>query len=199
MPELPHDAIARGAGRDIGLLIGATRDEALVQLVLGAAEFDDERVDRQMARAGLDDVAIKKYQASLDGLSPREMVARLRSDVNFRVNGLRLAETRAALGGAPVYHYDFAWGSPALGGIGASHCVDVPFVFDVLADPHAKTVLGDTAPQSLADAMHAAFTRFVTGGSPWEPFDASQPTMVFDATGAHVERAILAVADEVIP
>jgi para-nitrobenzyl esterase len=199
VPELPHDAIARGAGRDVGLLIGATRDEALVQLVFGNADFDQARADRHLARAGLDDAAIARYKAANPGLSPRDLVARLRSDVTFRVNGVRLAQTRAALGGAPVYHYDFAWRSPALGGIGASHCVDVPFVFDVLDDPHACTVLGDAAPQSLADAMHAAFVRFVKGEAPWPAFDDTKPTMVFDEAGAHVEHDVLAVAESVLP
>ncbi len=199
VPELPHDAIARGAGKDIGLLIGATRDEALVQLVFGKAEFDAERADRHLARGGLDAAGIAKYKAANSDCSPRELVARLRSDQTFRVNALRLAETRSAVGGAPVYHYDFAWKSPALGGIGASHCVDVPFAFDVLRDSHAHTVLGEAAPQALADEMHAAFVRFVKGGRPWPAFDASKPTMVFDEAGAHIEHDLLAVADELLP
>lgn len=199
VPEQPHDAIDRGEGRDIGLLIGATREEALVQLVFAKAEYDEARADRHIVRAGVSADDLGTYKASLDGLSPREMVARARSDAAFRVNGVRLAATRAAVGGAPVYHYDFAWRSPALGGVGASHCVDVPFAFDVLGDSHAHTVLGSAAPQSLADEMHSAFVRFVKGEAPWAPFDDTKPTMVFDEKGAHLEHDVLAVADRVFP
>lgn len=199
VPELPHAALATGVSPDVPLLVGATRDEALVQLVFAKSEFDDGRADRHLARAGLEGARLVRYKASLAGLSPRDMVARARTDATFRVPGVRLAKTRLTASAAPVYHYDFAWGSPALGGIGASHCVDVPFVFDVLDDAHARTVLGGSAPQSLADAVHEAFVAFAKGEVPWPSFDEADATMVFDGNGARVEHDVLGVADEAFP
>jgi para-nitrobenzyl esterase len=62
------------------------------------------------------------------------------------------------------------------------HCLDIPFVFDVLDDRHARLVAGDRAPQVLADRMHAAWVSFVTDNDAgWTPFSVgSRPTMVFD-------------------
>ncbi|MDP1795323.1 MAG: carboxylesterase family protein [Acidimicrobiales bacterium] len=196
VPELPHDAIARGEAAEVGLLIGATRDEARPLFLLTGQKFDDDRMRRHLGRTGLDDAAIAAYRAALPGFAPWEVMARARSDTTFRLPGLRLARAR---GGAPTFHYDFAWESPALGGVGAGHCVDVPFVFDVLGDAHAKTVLGDSAPQSLADTVHAAFVAFVKGDQPWPLFDESEPTMVFDGNGARIETSVLATADAAFP
>jgi para-nitrobenzyl esterase len=62
------------------------------------------------------------------------------------------------------------------------HCLDLPFVFDVLDDDHVPVVAGDAPPQELADRMHAHWVRFVTDNDPgWVPFrDDSRRTMVFD-------------------
>lgn len=119
------------------------------------------------------------------------------SDDRFRFPAAELAAKRAKVGGAPVFHYDFAWGTPAFDNIGAVHCVDVAFAFDCLADPHAKTVLGENAPQALADAMHDAFVAFVKTGNPstaaleWPPFDLERrPTLVFNDTIKVVDNHI---------
>ena len=105
------------------------------------------------------------------------------TDRMFRIPALRVAEARAT-SAVPTYHYEFAWGTVALGGLGAVHCLDLPFVFDVLDDDHAKLVAGDAAPQDLADEMHAAWAAFVTDLDPgWTPFRADRlASMVFDET-----------------
>ena len=48
----------------------------------------------------------------------------------------------------------------------AGHCLDVPFVFDVLDDPAVGRVAGPNPPQDLADRVHQAYVRFVTEGDP---------------------------------
>ena len=118
-----------------------------------------------------------------------ESAMQTQGDKQFRLPAARLAASRAAVGGAPVFHYDFAWATPAFGGLGAVHCVDVAFAFDCLADTHAQTMLTDAAPQSLADTMHGAFVAFVKTGNPstaaqeWPSFDvARKATLVFNET-----------------
>jgi para-nitrobenzyl esterase len=49
------------------------------------------------------------------------------------------------------------------------HCLDVPFLFDCLADEHVERIAGPTPPQSLADAVHGAAVAFVRGESPAWP------------------------------
>src|SRR6185312_11376441 len=63
---------------------------------------------------------------------------------------------------AGTWAYDFAWRS-AVSGV-AEHCLDVPFIFDVLKDPHVTRVAGPAAPQALPDAVHGAYVRFARDG-----------------------------------
>jgi para-nitrobenzyl esterase len=190
VPEAPMRAVAAGAGATRPLLIGTTSEE--FNAMSKMASIDDERAGRTLARLGLDDAGVAAYRAS--GADAAEQVGQAVTDRTFRLPALRVAEARAA-GPAPTFHYEFQWRSPALGGIGAVHCLDLPFVFDVLHDDHAKVVAGDAAPQELADRMHAAWVAFVSDGDPgWAPFGpAERVTMVFDDTSKLVDDLLAPV------
>ncbi|ADO44408.1 carboxylesterase, type B (plasmid) [Ketogulonicigenium vulgare Y25] len=93
------------------------------------------------------------------------------------------AGEHAALGGQG-WLYEFTWKSPQLGGmIGASHLVELPFVFDILNHPNIPAMLGDAAPQSLADDMHSRWVGFAKTGDPgWPTFDRADALSIrFDA------------------
>ena len=53
------------------------------------------------------------------------------SDAMFRIGSLRMAEWRADQG-QPAYVYQFDWQSPA--GFESCHCLEIPFVFNNLAN-----------------------------------------------------------------
>ena len=55
----------------------------------------------------------------------------LMSDAMFRIGSLRMAEARADQG-RPAYVYQFDWQSPA--GFESCHCLEIPFVFNNLAN-----------------------------------------------------------------
>ncbi|GGM67566.1 hypothetical protein GCM10007977_081660 [Dactylosporangium sucinum] len=69
-------------------------------------------------------------------------------------------------------------------GIGAAHATELPFVFDTLAAAGAAALVGEEAPQALADEMNAAWASFVHGEGPgWPRWDASRPVRRFDGAG----------------
>jgi para-nitrobenzyl esterase len=69
----------------------------------------------------------------------------------------------------------------------AEHCLDVPFIFDLLEDPDVSRVAGLEPPQALADQVHAAFLGFVRDQDPgWPPYNQSKSIKVFDAKSAVV-------------
>ncbi|MFI1364521.1 carboxylesterase family protein [Streptomyces griseochromogenes] len=106
----------------------------------------------------------------------------------YRVPALRMAEAQARHG-ARAFVYEFAWPSPAHdGALGACHALDVPFVFDNLADPAFAPLLGDAPPQAIADGMHAAWVSFATTGDPgWPAYRAPhRPVRRFAAAPATV-------------
>src|SRR5581483_3418036 len=163
-------------------LIGATREEttALARLM----PLTEEQETAAYAGLKLSPEAIAHYRA---GAGLGQAV----TDRMFRMPALRIAEARSG-GPAPTFNYDFQWATPQLGGLGAVHCLDLPFVWDVLDDDHVKVVAGDDPPPALAATMHTAWVRFITDGDPgWTPFDTSTRTsMVFDETSKPMEDVL---------
>ncbi|HEY8545499.1 MAG TPA: hypothetical protein VIL36_10645 [Acidimicrobiales bacterium] len=81
---------------------------------------------------------------------------------------------------APTFVYEFAWRSP-VGGLGAGHSVELPFVFANLDAPEGRLLVGDDAPAALARTMHEAWARFARGEDPgWPAWDERRPARVFD-------------------
>lgn len=175
----PIEAVAAGASAHRPMLLGATAEE--LNVTNAYTELADEQLERRLRRMGLDDAGIAAHRAAVPGAGNGVLFGQALTDTMFRRPAQRVAELRAEQG-APVFHYEFTWRSPALGGLGACHCLDLPFAWDLLDADHVATVLGDEPPQALADAMHRAWVDFVTGGDAgWSPYDLTdRSTMVFD-------------------
>ncbi|GAB3461118.1 carboxylesterase family protein [Streptomonospora sediminis] len=159
---------------DVDLLVGSNTEEGNLYLApqgnLAASTAEDVRATA--ARAHRDpDRLVAAYRAQRPDAGPGELRSAILGDALFGVGTRRLAE---AHGGAHVY--EFAWRSSALDGqLGATHAMELPFVFDRLDDPalsgpQAMTGPGDP-PAALAAEMRAAWTAFVRTGDPgWPSF-----------------------------
>lgn len=109
-------------------------------------------------------------------------------DSQFRRGAIKQAAGKSKQGGAPAYLYHFQWQSPVNdGSLGASHGMELPFMFNNIA--MARTLTGGTkAAYELADKMSSAWINFVKTGNPntkglptWEPYNPEKgTTMVFD-------------------
>ena len=75
--------------------------------------------------------------------------------------------------------YVMAWGSPPEGGgCGAVHALDLPFMWkriDAITDA-IFTVAGRAPSPAFAEAMHGAWVRFITDGTPADPALPEWPT-----------------------
>lgn len=154
VPRLPFESIAAGVSDDIPVLVGTTRNEFRWAGLAGEQPDDATVADAQRVFA---DDALRR---------PTDEFVRLRADAP-----------------APTFHYEFAWRSTADPvRIGASHSLDLPFLFNTLDAPHVARFAGDDLPQDLADDVHGAVSRFIRTGDPgWEAATASRhPVMVFD-------------------
>lgn len=178
VPWSVEDGLRAGAGSDVPLLVGATREEWSGLAVGNRRLFEDADVAALLRQLGLEPAAARRYAAGLPHHHPAEVVGQYLSDRMFRrrvVDWLRLRT-----GAAPTWAYDFAWRS-AVSGI-AEHCLDVPFVFDLLDDPDVTRVAGPNPPQHLAELVHSSFVRFVTDHDPgWPEFDSAQTVLVLDS------------------
>ena len=84
------------------------------------------------------------------------------------------------------YGYEFRWAPEAGPFAGLSvHCLDLPFVFDLLSAEGVEEVAGSAPPQALADAMHGAVTSFVKDQTPgWARYEPdTRLTMIFGGAG----------------
>jgi para-nitrobenzyl esterase len=193
----PLDAVSDGATAGIPVMLGATAEEVNATVLRSANPIDDARVERRLARMGLSTEQITEYRATFPGdTEPWQVLGQATTDSMFRAPALRFADARAeaeAAGGttgdAGTWAYEFQWRSPALCGVGAVHCLDVPFAFDVLDADGAPAVTGEDAPQELADVVHGAWVRFVTDGDPgWPRYEtASRSVMAYDTTSKVVD------------
>ncbi|MGI5517344.1 carboxylesterase/lipase family protein [Streptomyces sp. CA-106131] len=172
LPRTPIDAIADGTAAGIDVLVGWTRDEFRLFTVPTGLHglVTDELVERAAAAYGLPPGrGVPMYRAAFPDATPGDLYTKIATDWFYRLPALRLAEAQTRHG-ARAFVYEFDWASPAFDGmLGACHAVEIPFVFDNLAEPGFAPLLGDTRPQDIADSMHAAWVSFATTGDPGWP------------------------------
>ena len=175
LDEQPAAAVAGGQGGDVDLLIGANRDEGALYLAPTGllAGTTDGDVFATAARFHPDPAGtVSGYRAARPGASAGELRTAILGDGLFGTGTTALTEAHARHG--PTWAYRFTWRSAALDGqLGASHVMELPFVFDRLDLPglHGpRALLGDIgAPSELATRVHEAWIRFATSGDPGWP------------------------------
>ncbi|SNQ51742.1 Carboxylesterase [Frankia canadensis] len=187
LPSTPWEAVAGGAARDVGLLVGHTRDE---QRLFTAMSGLLGQVRPEQAAEALQDLApgpggARGYRDAYPQAGPGELYELVHSDWLFRMPSLRLAEAQVA-GGGQAHLYELAWAAPGMGGIlGACHGLDVPLVFGNLTTGQTALLFGESPAaeaETLSAAMRTAWTGFATHGDPgWQAFDPERRlTQVFD-------------------
>ena len=190
LDEQPATTLARGDGQPVDLLIGHTTEEGNLYLLPTGALDATTLADLHQAAAYAHpdpDTLLKAYTAAHPGLSHGGLRSLILGDAAFGAGTREMTDAHAdSTRDRTTHAYTFAWRSTALGGrLGATHIVDVPFVFDTLT-PHLNgddRLLGPTpAPTSLTQTMHRAWIEFVTSGSPgWQPYTTTdRATMIFD-------------------
>jgi para-nitrobenzyl esterase len=163
-----EEGLRSGAGRELPLLVGSTRQEFAGVAHDNRVLFEQREVTGLLDGLGLSVEAARRFADALPGSHPAEVVGQYVSDAVFRRRVVEWLALRR--GAAPTWAYDFAWRS-AVSGV-AEHCLDVPFVFDLLEDPDVTRVAGSGAPQALADRVHEGFVRFLRDGDPgWPAYD----------------------------
>jgi para-nitrobenzyl esterase len=183
-PFSVEEGMSAGSGRDVPLLVGSTRQEFGALAQANRHLFEDHHVGLFFEQVGLSPDAARRFAAALQDHHPAEVVGQYVTDVMFRRRIVDWLDLRGEAV-APTWAYDFAWQS-AVSDL-AEHCLDVPFIFDVLEDPDVTRVAGPEPPQALADQVHAAFVGFVRDHDPaWPPYRQSKSIMVFASESATV-------------
>lgn len=137
---------------------------------------------------------VETYRKARPEASFGELRSAIMGDALFGAGSWALAGAHAGHPRSGTFAYEFAWRSQALNGrLGATHAVELPFVFDLARLPQlrgAGALLGpDEPPAELATRMHATWIRFAATGNPgWDPYDTERrPTMRIDAEWTQVD------------
>ena len=183
LPAHPIAAVKTGATNGIDLLIGTNADEyGLFVAPTGLSAMTEEMLAAAVGRLGVDaGKMIDTYRAQLPGATAADLFVAIQSDWFCCVPTIRYAEARRDAG-ADSYVYEFAWRPSTYDGrLGACHTLEIPFVFDTLADPWGMELRGPDAPRALADQVHGTWVRFVTTGDPsWPAYGDSRTVRRLD-------------------
>lgn len=206
LPAPPLDAVAAGSAAGVPLVVGTNRDE-LTLFGLGDPRrkvTNHRALRRRLWRSapGLDvDRAVDTYRRARAGrgepVDPGALWTAMGSDLVFRWPSLRLAAAQRAHQPA-TYVYLFTWESPFLGGtLGATHGMEIPFIFRSVAHPVVSALVGGgAAAEHLSEMMSGAVAAFARTGDPshpllgpWPAWDAAdRATMVFGPSTGVVAR-----------
>ncbi len=191
-----HPFEAARAGATVPLIIGINRDEYTLY-VRSSLKVSDEalaaHVERRLLDHRVQDVAgattrlLAHYRAlDVRTRNPNaERLCAIETELRFRDPMLRYATAR----GANTWVYQFDWPSPALRGwLGATHAVEIPFVFgNFQLRSIAKFVGASPEASALSDRIMALWAHFARHGAPpdlWRPFNSAERMQL------HLNRAI---------
>ncbi|MBR7828871.1 carboxylesterase family protein [Actinospica sp. MGRD01-02] len=187
LPTDPWQALSAGAGRDVDLIVGHTKDEYRLFIAM-AGQLG--KIGEQDAEAALEAFAPQPhgadaYRKAFPNATPGDLYELVQTDWLFRMPTLHLAEAQAA-GGGRAHLYELTWATPGSGGIfGAPHGLDGPLLFGTF-EAHLGPMLLGPEPTGqavvLGERMRHAWTAFAATGDPgWPPYNADRrTTQVFD-------------------
>lgn len=180
LPVTPWQALAQGAGRDVELIVGHTRDEqrlfTTLTGMLGRVTPEQASTALELFAPGPD--GARRYRDGFPDAGPDELYELVHSDWLFRMPSLHLAEAQVGAGGR-VHFYELTWPAPGMcGAFGSCHGLDVPLVFGNLASGQTATLIGESASAEateLSSFLRTAWTAFAAGGDPgWAAYDTER-------------------------
>ncbi|TXL84231.1 carboxylesterase family protein [Streptomyces sp. IB2014 016-6] len=193
----PAQAVARGQGADVDLLIGTNSEEGNLYLVPTGeyARSTAADVDALAARSHPDPKKlVEAYRTARPDADFGALRSAVMGDSLFGAGSWALATAHAARAPSATYCYEFAWRSQALDGeLGATHTTELPFVFDLTHLPRLhgpNALLGPGRPPAdLAARVHETWVRFARTGAPgWYPYDTERrATMRIDTEWSQLD------------
>jgi para-nitrobenzyl esterase len=197
LEQNPLDAVRGGFAAGVDLLIGTNSEEDRLFALTGWTADEGVTLRDELAVVVPDadnrDNAYELYSSGPGADVDRRHRVATDNGWGQPCRALALAHSES---GNRVFHYEFAWRSPALDGrVGAAHLVELPFAFGNLSAPGVDALNGvgvgeDAIALSVSSGMASAWGAFITSGTPnpsplpeWPAFTASERnTMIIDAS-----------------
>jgi para-nitrobenzyl esterase len=155
-----EDSLTSGANRGAPLVMGTTYNEFAIPM----GQDDVVGIEVALSRMGASTDSVHQFRTAIDQLGPGYARSQLMARAMFRLPAVHIATEHSTTGSADcTWLYDFRYRSPAINA--AAHCLELPFVWDLLDAPCVESALGLSSPQDLTDAMHRDWVQFITDGT----------------------------------
>lgn len=173
LPKRPLEALKDGAGAKVDVLIGTNSEEMNFYFVPSKVKH---KIPGWLAKWMLGKShptarsTLKAYGHGRKDKTIGEAFTDAMTDLVFRWPARRFAEEHQGR----THVYEFEWRSPRFEEeLGASHGMELPFVFKTLpAVTGEKGLVGTEPPAELAEKIHEIWVGFARDGSlPWPEFD----------------------------
>lgn len=192
VPVPVDEALADGVGAQVPLLAGATTHEFIFMGFLMSGPPGGPGAHDLFRRAGMSDAQVARVEEEYPDLKGNDaaLLGMILSNSLFHVPLLQWLRARRAAQAEDTWLFHFDWRSPRDGF--AAHCLDLPFAFDCLSEPHAQVAAGGAGPQELADAVHADWVAFIDGRTPdWPAWGADAVGRVYGSSVPDGEGIII--------
>ncbi|MDQ1018378.1 carboxylesterase/lipase family protein [Streptomyces afghaniensis] len=192
LPTTPWQALAAGAAKDVGLLVGHNRDEYRLFVAMAGqlGQISEERATTALRLFAPGPEGERAYRTAFPDASPGELFERVQTDWLFGMPSLHLAEAQRA-GGGHAHVYELTWPAPGNGGaLGACHGLDIPLLFGTYGADLGALLFAGTEPSAEAGALSSRFrsswTAFARTGDPgWPAYEETERLVqVLDAEPA---------------
>lgn len=162
LPQEPLDQMRAGDFAKVPLMVGAARDEGALHVVGFPTVSADEAAS--FPRDVWGDEAARAIVAAYPRPTPKATLSAIIGDGVFVCQARRIARTVAAAADAPVFLYEFAHAldDPRVHALGATHSVDLFFVFGNVSLGYGVLA----SERALSDAMMDAWGAFAHTGDP---------------------------------
>lgn len=172
LPRTPWEALAAGEGRAVDLVVGHTRDESRLALVLSgrAGAVTEAELDEALRDHAPEPAGAEAYRAAYPDADAETLSVTVQSDATFRMPSIQLADAQS-IGGGRVFAYELVWATPRFG---ACHCADYGLVFGERAGLTALLTDGvdDAEFEGVSARLRRQWAAFAGKGDPgWAPYD----------------------------
>ena len=184
---LPLDVVSAAASNPVNLVIGTTRDESRIFNMLNPAlnNLDQEQAmdvlrTNHPQRA---DAIWSLYNTCYPDYTPTQIVAAVDTDTHFRLHMWNMLKSRPTEL-TNTWSYMFTWASPLFdGALGASHGIDIPFIFNNTSLPRVHIITSDDPTNGVlgAEISSDLLNLGLKGDPNWQPYDQiTRATKIFN-------------------
>lgn len=191
LPDYPDEALKKGAGADIELIVGTNTEEMNLYFVPSGVRRKIGKLLANFAVGKVEPKAreiLKAYGINDKAKRPGDAFTEALTDLVFRWPARKFAAAHRGR----TFVYDFGWRSPAYNdALGACHAIELPFVFDTLSTASGpRGLAGVNPPQEIATRMNAIWAEFARSGAlPWPEYDAATRIVFKPETGVAAPEA----------